>query len=524
MNINASKSFIKRDLNATKDKKRNFKQIKTLFDLSEKNEFTLDDQTWNDLIMDEVFYTVDRTYSTEGEAALYKMLRNPIVEEEELTERGKLIDTFKEDIDLTVDIRRILYNMIFDSKNRLIEMLNDFLIVSKLKYYFYSILGIVPILLILAAIILKDPSLMAVLMVDIFVHMLIHNKENGNIHPIGLVYLRDLINTGNKLASLKNEEIKPYTTKMKVLLKELSSLDKSTYLLKLINSFGGLFEVLSIPFLIEESSYYRISGQLSGKKDKILELYYLVGELDALTSIAIYQNSNQEKCSKPKFVKETSLKITDGVHPLLKKPVANSIEISKKGIVLTGTNMSGKSTFLRMISTNILLAQTFNFVLAKEYEGCFLNLVSSISPKDDIVNGKSYYMAEAESILRIIKASENEIPVFCPIDEIFRGTNPLERISSSAEILNYINQRNGICIVATHDRELSDMLKENYDFHYFSEEVDSENGLKFDYKLKKGISKTRNAIKLLEYVGYPKEIVEKAYKRVESMEGMEGYV
>ena len=95
----------------------------------------------------------------------------------------------------------------------------------------------------------------------------------------------------------------------------------------------------------------------------------------------------------------------------------------------------------------------------------------------------------------------------------------LERISSSAEILEYINQRNGICIVATHDRELSDMLKENYDFYYFSEEVDSTNGLKFDYKLKKGVSKTRNAIKLLEYVGYPKEIVEKAYKRVETMEG-----
>ena len=424
MNISASKSFIKRDLNATKDTKRNFKQIKTLFDLSEKNEFTLDDQTWNDLMMDEVFHEVDRTYSTEGEAALYKMLRNPIMDEETLKERGQLIDVFKEDLDLTVDLRRILYNMIFDRKNRLIEMLNDSLLVSKLKYCIYSILGIVPIIIILAAIFLKQPELMAVLMVDIFIHMFIHNKESENINPIGLVYLRDLINSANKLSSIKNKEINSYTAKLKALLKDLSSLDKSTYLLKVINSFGGLLEVFSIPFLIEESTYYRISGQLAGKKDKILELYYLVGEIDALTSIAIYQNNNKEKCSKPKFIKEASLKITEGIHPLLKKPVANSIDISKKGIVLTGTNMSGKSTFLRMISTNILLAQTFNFVLAKEYESCFLNVVSSISPKDDIVNGKSYYLAEAESILRIIKASENKIPVFCPIDEIFRGTNP----------------------------------------------------------------------------------------------------
>ena len=140
MNINVSKNFIKRDLNSTKDRKRNFNQIKTLFDLSEKNEFTLDDQTWNDLIMNEVFYELDRTYSTEGEAALYKMLRNPIMDEEKLKERGKLIDLFKEDLDLTVDLRRILYNMIFDSKNRLIEMINESLPASKLKYYIYSVL------------------------------------------------------------------------------------------------------------------------------------------------------------------------------------------------------------------------------------------------------------------------------------------------------------------------------------------------------------------------------------------------
>jgi DNA mismatch repair ATPase MutS len=359
---------------------------------------------------------------------------------------------------------------------------------------------------------------MIVLMVDVFLHMYIHNKEGDTISAVGLIYLRDLISAANKLSGIKNQEIKNHTTKIRELLKYLINIDRSTRILRAINSFGGLFEILSIPFLIEESTYYRVSAQLDKEKDKIFELYYLVGELDALTSVAIYE-SNNDKCNKPKFIKETSLKISEGIHPLLKKPVANSISISKKGIVLTGTNMSGKSTFLRMISTNILLAQTFNFVLASEYEACFLNVISSISPKDDIVKGKSYYLAEAEAILRIIKASEGEVPVFCPIDEIFRGTNPLERISSSAEILNYINKRNGICIVATHDRELSDMLKENYDFYYFSEDVDSENGLKFDYKLKKGISKTRNAIRLLEYVGYPKEIIQNAFKRVEKMEG-----
>lgn len=208
----------------------------------------------------------------------------------------------------------------------------------------------------------------------------------------------------------------------------------------------------------------------------------------------------------------------EGVHPLVEDAVPNSININNKGIVLTGTNMSGKSTFLRMLGINIILAQSFNFVLAKKYESCFFNIVSSISPNDDVNEGKSYYMAEAESILRIIKATEKGIPVFCPIDEIFRGTNPTERIAASAEILKYINSKKTISIVATHDRELSDILKENYEFFYFSEKVDSKEGLSFDYKLKSGVSKTKNAIKLLEYIGYPEDIVKNAYKRSEVLE------
>ncbi len=79
----------------------------------------------------------------------------------------------------------------------------------------------------------------------------------------------------------------------------------------------------------------------------------------------------------------------------------------------------------------MLFAQAFNFVLAEKYEGPIFNIVTSISPNDDLSVGKSFYMAEAESILRIIRALDKELPVFCAIDEIFRGTNPIENISFS---------------------------------------------------------------------------------------------
>lgn len=201
--------------------------------------------------------------------------------------------------------------------------------------------------------------------------------------------------------------------------------------------------------------------------------------------MASFEMSYEDKISVPNFIDNVKISVEEGVHPLLENPVSNSITIENKGIILTGTNMSGKSTFLRMISTNILFAQTFNIVFAKTYTACFFNLVTSISPEDNINSGKSYYMAEAESLLRIIKAMDEKIPVFTTIDEIFRGTNPIERISSSAEILRYINERRGICIAATHDQEISDILKDSYDFYYFSESVSDEQGLNFDYKLKK---------------------------------------
>jgi len=301
------------------------------------------------------------------------------------------------------------------------------------------------------------------------------------------------------------------------MLKSVKDIDRSTRQIGFINMWGGIFEFVSVIFLLEESAYYSISNRIKEEKEVLMDLYRTVGELEALISIAGYKHNLGDQFVKPKFVKQVSLNIKGGIHPLIDKAVANSIDIKNGGIVLTGTNMAGKSTFLRMLGVNIILAQCFDFVLAKAYEAPFLNIVTSISPNDDLTKGKSFYMAEAESILRIITALKKDAPVFCPIDEIFRGTNPIERIAMSAEILTYINNGKTISIVATHDRELVNILKENFAFYYFSENVDTKKGLSFDYKIKKGVSQTRNAIKLLEYMGYPKKIVDKSFVRAENI-------
>lgn len=509
---------IRSDYKGDVDKKRDFEKIKKFFSIHKKNEYTLDNQTWDDLDMNKVYEKLDRAYSSPGEAALYTMLRNPLMKEEKLKKRGKLIQVFKENDQLRESLQCIFLELGSDIKNSLLDMIETDLIINKTKYYIYTFIGkILPLIAILLAIFVNI-KYMIVLFGIASINMIINSSEVRQIKSNGIFYLQKNIKAAKKIVSINNKDIIYYKDKITTMLKSVKDIDRNIRLIGFINMWQGLFEFISVIFLLEETAYYSISHRIKEEKEVLMDLYGAVGEVEALISISGYKHNLGEQYVKPKFIKQVNLNIKDGIHPLIDKAVANSINIENGGIVLTGTNMAGKSTFLRMLGVNIILAQCFDFVLAKSYEAPFFNIVTSISPNDDLTKGKSFYMAEAEAILRIIKALEKEAPVFCPIDEIFRGTNPIERISMSAEILTYINNGKSISIVATHDRELVNILKENYEFYYFSEKVDTRKGLSFDYKIKKGVSQTRNAIKLLDYMGYPKKIIDKSFIRAETIE------
>lgn len=511
--------LIRRDYDTVVDKTRDYKIIDKFFRMNTKGEYTLDNQTWDDLDMNNVYEKLDRTYSSLGEEVLYHMLRNPLMVEEELIRRNKLIKVFKSSKKLREKLQCIFLNLSRNRLNTFLDMIEQDLTINKAKYYIYTLIGqILPCVIIIMSILVNAEYMIALVALS-FLNMFINMNERNTIKSNGILYLRKIIKAARKIDNIEDADIGYYTDKIESILKQVRGIDSGTRFIGFANMWGGFFEALSVIFLIEESAYYAISALIKEKKVELIELYLTIGELEALVSISAYQHNLKQQYVMPKFSKNLELNIEEGVHPLIEKAIPNSIHMKNKGIVLTGTNMSGKSTFLRMLGVNMLLAQTFNFVLAKKYEACFFYMVSSISPKDDLIGGKSFYMAEVESILRIIRALEKKVPVFCPIDEIFRGTNPIERISTSAEILLYLNKHKTISIVATHDRELVTILKDKYEFYYFSEDVDTSKGLSFDYTLKKGISQTRNAIKLLEYMNYPKEIIESSYKRSEDIEG-----
>lgn len=178
--------------------------------------------------------------------------------------------------------------------------------------------------------------------------------------------------------------------------------------------------------------------------------------------------------------------------------------------------MSGKSTFMRTIGVNAIFSQTIYTCLASKYRTSFYKIVSSVSLNDNLVEGKSYYLCEAEAIHRVLKSCEKSNCCLALIDEIFNGTNPIERVGASVEILNYLIEKNTLTIVSTHDLQLTQMLK-GYESYYFNEDISNE-GMRFDYNIRKGICKSRNAVKILDYLGYPNELISRINKRVEIVE------
>ena len=135
-------------------------------------------------------------------------------------------------------------------------------------------------------------------------------------------------------------------------------------------------------------------------------------------------------------------------------------------------------------------------------------ILSSMTVRDDIESGESYFMAEIKALKRILDTA-CECPVLCFVDEVLRGTNTIERIAASSKVLKALHGDGILCFAATHDLELTGLMSDDYDNYYFDETIE-ENDIIFNYTLKKGRAATRNAIKLLSVMGFPQNITDEA--------------
>lgn len=237
-------------------------------------------------------------------------------------------------------------------------------------------------------------------------------------------------------------------------------------------------------------------------------LFHLVGRMDAFQGVAIALAGYPSICV-PQIKAGRSFSLLDVQHPLVNNPVCNSIEGTGNSLLLTGTNMAGKTTFIKTLAVNLLLAQTLGVCLARQAVLPPARVRTLIAREDIIGSGQSYFYFEASELLRMLQDAERSgREYWFVLDEIFRGTNALERVAAGSAVLNHLNSH-GLVVASTHDHELTRLLRNDFDLYHFSEVI-SDKEARFDYLLRKGPCTTRNAIKLLVLAGYPKSVTDRA--------------
>ncbi|MNM52041.1 DNA mismatch repair protein MutS [compost metagenome] len=474
---------------------------------------SIDELTWNDLDMDSVFKRTNYTSTTLGESYLYYKYREVSYDNDYWNTTEELIKAFNQNKDLRNSIKFNLMNVGKLNDTKLIHFIYNPTFSTISGYYKYPLLAIGLILSILTSFIV--PSI-GVLLTVFFVcaNILFYQsaklylEENFDV----MIYLLNNIKLCHKLSKVKDKDFDGFREKLETSLRNFKKLKNiKRYSSTLDNSKNIIFsdsdillQYIKMLFMVDIIAYQNISKILEENKEYLYLIYDLVAQLDFALSIVYYRKS-VDKYVNPEFTEDNTMELEDIYHPLLDDPIKNSIHIDKN-IIFTGSNASGKSTFIKAVALNSIMAQSLNTALCSKYKCRFSKVVTSMAIRDNILEGDSYFIAEIKSLKRLLDSLNGDVPILAFIDEILKGTNTIERISASASILKYAKTTNARILVATHDIELTQMIESGYDNYHFRETV-TDDDIIFDYTLKKGPSTTRNAIKLLKTMNFKPDVV-----------------
>lgn len=503
------------------EKHRNFDLISSYHRLlqTDISKSVVDDKTWDDLNFNSIYRLLDRNTSGVGQQYLYSLLHKYESNEDELKRRQKLIKELKENSELRESIQLELLNF-----NGVSSYFIAYLVLSKTLpqfkcyriFYFLSLASLISLMMI------SYNGIFLIISLGILLTNLIINKiYSSKIYEYfaGFSGLNKLLLSSISISEIKTgahiDEIELLKSK-KVLLKSLKS--KLGYLVIDKQYLGELalavIEYLNMFMLFDIIAYYRSVNVLLKYQDEVHEVFQAVASLDASISVASYL-TEIKIYSNPEFNNSDTISFRNLYHPLINKAVANSLDNINQSVLITGSNMSGKTTFIKTIGVNFVLAQTFYFSLAESITIPRCIIKTSIRRNEELEEGKSYFFVEIESIKHFIDLAGEKNKYLYLIDEIFRGTNTIERLASSTAVLKYLAVKNKV-FVTTHDIELQELLQNTFKMYHFSEQIEDERFF-FNYKIKQGPCSSGNAIKLLDLMNYPNSIVNEANSIVKDL-------
>lgn len=484
---------------------------------------TLSDKTCNDLDFQELFMYIDRTNSKVGQQYLYNKLRNIPVDSAGKLNQERLLDEFTKNSNFRVLVQSQLTKLNDREAFYVATLFQDEILKPPKWYFIVQLLSFTSVLSFILA--FFNSAFILVILGASILNFIIHfwNKKNLHNYFSSIPQLSKLNGVAQEL--FKNEILKKINPNliesMSVLNKVNSRMSIFNFDTKLQNDqqmfFWMIIELVKIFFLLEPLFLFGTLKRIDTKSKEIEDVYMFVGEIDAIVSIASLRVGLDSFCTPKIIDARKRLSVKKVYHPLIENCVKNNLEVNGKSILLTGSNMSGKTSFIRTIALNVITGLTINTCFAEHFIMPKVRTFSAIRINDDLMNDKSYYFEEVMSIKDMINRSKDGNVNLFLLDEIYKGTNTVERISAGKAVLSSLNEENNIVFVSTHDIELADLLINEFDLYHFSEIVD-HNTVDFDYKLKEGKLKKRNAIRILQINNYPESIIKEAIEISEELD------
>ena len=466
---------------------------------NEKNGYFVDDITWNDCDLDRIFRQMNAAFSSPGEDMLYTWLRTPQTDTEVLSERERMIRHFSENA---------------SGRRKVLRILNDVGRMKKMSMYDY-----------IRRLSHAEKTALAILIPVIVANIAVYlrQKDRTEVYIKSFSCVLKLAEAADRLSACDDEIVSSYRDELKKLTGKLSALRRGSFFVTTSGNNGtglgdALLEYFKILFHIDLIKFDQMITAYRGNEDVCMRIFEIVGGLDAAIAVASWREYLGNWCEPElRFAENGFLEAADMYHPLIKEPVPVTYSGSG-GNLITGSNASGKSTFLKETAIAAILAQSVRTVPAGSYRASIFRTYTSMALRDDIDSGESYFIVEIRSLKRILDAAQTEgVPVLGIVDEVLRGTNTIERISASSQILRRLSDTNAIVFAATHDIELSYILEKYYKNYHFTEQI-TDGDVRFDYVLREGRATSRNAIALLEVSGYGEDISRAAREQAERFE------
>ena len=475
--------------------------------------FLIDETTWNDLDLERVFKRINPQRCTSGEQYLYYMLRSPALDQRSYAARDALIDYAQQDPERRLRAETILAKLGCSRRADLCTAFYPSEHGIGMLVLYLVLLALLPTSAVCAAL-GADFGLFALfvsLALNCFVHEFRKRKCQSDFDTVN--YIVNMTFAVKRLRKLRDPALDALMQPAYDSLDRLRSVIRTGGLTN--GSDNGKPEDFFLTVtLLDLITYEFLKNKLGRCHDDVFVIHEHLGRLDAAISIASYR-AGLARYARPVLHFDPAaprrILVKGMVHPLLEHAVPNDLDTACP-ILITGSNASGKSTYLKTAALAAVMAQSICTVTAGAYGAKAFRIYSSMALRDDLLRGESYYIAETKSLKRILDAARDGHPIFCVVDEILRGTNTVERIAASSEALKAMADSGVVCIAATHDVELCDLLHGIYAMYHFEEQI-SETDMTFDYRIRAGKAYSRNAINLLQIMGFDPLIVENAHKK-----------